>query len=252
MSELSTHTGHLFTNTEHSIIYISSELQNILGGDSIWSAKVIGTPINELFKLDTKQYKNFVDKYILGEISQEVPLDIWMPENQRISTTISGNLQTNPQNKMMGIDYQIKKSSKFDAPVIIQEVDDELVLELKNFYLKRQLEGLYTFCIQWGGSQLGQYLNNVINQTAQDHGWGVEMFAEKVTLKNETLSADAHLALMIKAASYMSSTLGKTLVHKQINSVNEKTNENIFQYINRDWYIITQHRLSCYRDKTSL
>lgn len=239
MSDLNTHSGHLFTNTEHSIIYVSDELPSLLGGDSIWLTKVIGTQIYDLFRLNLKQYKDFIDKYISSDLPQEIPIEIWMPENQRISTTISGNLQINPQNKLMGIDYQIKKSSKFNAPVIIQEVDDELVLELKNFYLKRQLEGLHAFCIQWGGSQLGQYLNNVINQTAQDYGWSVEMLAEKVTLKNETLSADAHLALMVKAASYMSSTLGKNLVHKQIKSVNEKTNENIFQYIKRDWYTVT-------------
>jgi len=44
--------------------------------------------------------------------------------------------------------------------------------------------------------------------------------------------------LLIKAASYMSNTLGKSLVQQQIRSVNAHTNENVFNYFNRDWYTI--------------
>lgn len=227
--------GALFTDNKHSIIFADNGLQSVLQVNATWLAGKLGKPVFDLFGFTITEYIEFLEQYVVDDRIAKTALDLQVGNGQVIPTVITGVVNTNAENDIMGIDYRVHATSTATAPINVNTMEDSIVQEILCFYFKRQLEGLYQIATEWGGRQLGNYLNRVINETAAYNTWDIVMDANNISISVHNVAQGAYLGLMTKAGSYMSTCIGSKLVQRQIVAVNKEVNPTTFDYIDQNW-----------------
>jgi hypothetical protein len=234
-----TTVGALFTDEFHNIIFMDHHLRQILNDQDDLLPELLGTPVHTIFGFSKKQYDEFLARYRVSNSIPPTPLDLYPQIGEHVPVVLQGTINLDDRQKFMGVDYQIESASKFVAPIHVGELSDPLIAEIMRMYCKNQLAGLFALAVEWGGAKSGQFLNRLVNETASQHGWQIQMQHEQVTIASQDVSEDEYYAILSKAAAYVAHLFGPKLVEKQIHVVNSHTNPKTFDYFDGNWFKIS-------------
>jgi hypothetical protein len=92
-------------------------------------------------------------------------------------------------------------------------------------YIAAQIDALRVLLIRTGGQKVGDRLEEILNETAQNNGWGVRMNSSQLEIAEGGVRSDVYRGLISKAITYAISVIGKKLVARQMNAVDEQLGE---------------------------
>lgn len=237
MSEMTQHSGVLFANANHHLIFLNKTLKQMLNLPDTPVSLFIGKPVHEILGMSVSEYESLATRIInLGRVD-DLSVEIQSRSGEKLSVVAQGMINKDNNGKLVGIDYQFHMADAGQiADTTIAPLSVDMAHEIVRFYFKRQMEGLYEVMMQWGGKQFGSLLNDVFNETARVQQWRISMADEKISDSDSLMRLDMYLGLLYKSASYVSKVLGTAVMQKQIKKVNDQTNPTTFDYIEKDWY----------------
>jgi hypothetical protein len=231
-------TGVLFSNANHNVIFLNKTLQTMLKYPESAMSVLIGKPVHEILGISEEQYQQFARQVIAHGKVNELPVELQSHAGQTLTMLAEGITNKGVDGTFIGIDYSFREAVGIQTTVsgTANAIPIELAHEVVRFYFKRQMEGLYQTMTNMGGNKLGNLLNEVVNTTAQRQQWNVSMTGNKITDDADSLTMDAYEGILYKAAAYVRKVLGETILTKQVEKVNQKTNPTTFDYIASDWH----------------
>lgn len=236
MSQAMSIQGVLFSNEDHNIIFLNKTLQMMLDFPETSISTFVGEPAHSVLGLSSEAYHNLVQQIVTqGQLIDE-PIELKKQNGESISTITAGVLNTDDKGKVISIDYTFQAVDEALLTNVSDSLSVDLVQEVVRFYFKRQLEGFYDIMTKIGGKKLGMLLNDVVNTTAQQQNWKVQMDGNTITDDANILRLDTYHGLLNKAASTVKKVVGKSVMQKQVNKVNKKSNPMTFDYIDEDWH----------------
>lgn len=237
MRQHDTAHGLLFSNANHRVIFINKTLQAMLNFPEKAASHFIGEPAHKILGISEAQYKIIARQVLNAGNLNSIPLELTNQLGEKVQITARGVSHKDNKGELISIDYTFIDPDLSDVSSPPgTDLSVYLVHEVVRFYFKRQLEGLYSAMKNWGGNRLAELFNNIINGTAKTHNWDLSMDGDKITDNSDTMRFDSYYALLVTAAATVKKVLGDTVMSKQVETVNKKTNPMTFDYIDQDWY----------------
>lgn len=234
-------SGVMFASSSHRVIFINETLQKMLKYPETELSIMIGKQVFEILGITEETYLNIATEIgMQGKIDKQ-SLEVSTQSGKALSVLIQGEANIDVSGGFAGIDYMFYATEVIEEQAEPIEADvDELVpntviQDAIRDYFMSQIEGLDKLMTVWGGEKFSLYLNNVVNSTAQQHGWAVTMESSKITVDPTMTQTEVYHGLLYKAAAYVKEALGDAIVHKQVEQINDKTDPNTFEHIERDW-----------------
>jgi hypothetical protein len=230
--------GILFSNAKHQVIFLNKTLQMMLNYPESAITFFVGKPVHEILGIREDQYQTIAKQIIEQGQVENLPIELSDQSNQKLRVIAKGTLNKDNKGEMIGIDYTFYEELEGSNKVVgkASSIPSELAHEVVRFYFKRQLEGMYQVTTNIGGRKLGDLLNEVINTTAQQQQWNITMQGDKITDDPTSLTIESYEGLLFKVASYVSKVLGQSIMIKQVEKVNAKTNPMTFEFVAAHWY----------------
>jgi hypothetical protein len=229
--------GVVFADNQHRTIFADSGLQNLLLISKESLADLIGEPVHKLFGISSEIYKEIVKEPQKVQQSKIDSLELRDKSGNSVLVNLNYTVSKDAKGKLMGIDFTVYQAMNIPtANASVATIPDEMIEEVIRFYFKRQVESLHEVMTQIGGRGLWQYIETAINTTAAENDWAIVVNGKDIVLKTATLPLDAYRGLLFKAASYAVSAIGKNLVKKRFDKVDEQSNPIIFEHIPKDWF----------------
>lgn len=237
MSEGYQDSGVMFTSSSHRVIFMNETLQKMLKYPETELSALIGKPAFEILGLTNETYQQIIEQIISKKKVDKQALELYTQSGEAVNILIQGEANTDVSGGFAGFDYMFYATDVQVESVgaDVEETNQDMIQEVIRYYFKRQLEGLDELMMLWGGQKFSLYLNNVVNKTAKQHGWTITMEGNKITVNPTMTHMEAYHGLLYKAAAYVMEVLGDTVVHKQVEHINDKTNLSTFDHIERDW-----------------
>ena len=226
MSQNDNVQGLLFSNADHKVIFLNKTLQAMLDFPGQAVSHFIGEPVFKILGLTEEQYRNIAEKVVSSGEVDAMPLELTNQQGEKVQLVAKGVSNKDNKGELISIDYTFTSDDSALMQQSATSLSVDLAHEVFRFYFKRQLEGMYTAMKNWGGRKLGDLLNQVVNSTAQTYGWDVSMEGDKVSDDSDVMRFDVYHALLHKSAATVKKVLGATVMHKQIEKVNEKNQSN--------------------------
>lgn len=238
MSQSSPTTGVLFSSANHKVVFLNKTLQTMLKYPEAAVSLFIGKPVHEILGMPEKQYQEVATQVIEQGQVDEIEVELEGHSGHKLTAIAEGVMNKDMDGSFTGIDYTFRQTHAVPTEVAhsANRVSGDIAHEVLRFYFKRQLEGFHQTLTNMGGKKLGSMLNTVVNTTAENQQWNVTMDGDKIIDDAESLTLDSYRGLLFKAASYVSKVLGDSMMAKQVEKVNKKTNPKTFDFIEADWH----------------
>lgn len=237
MSEGYQDSGVMFTSSSHRVIFMNETLQTMLKYPETELSNVIGKPAFEILGLTNEMYQQIIEQIISKKKIDKQALELHTQSGESLNVLLQGEANTDVGGGFAGFDYMFYATDVQveSAEADVEDIDQDMIHEVIRYYFKRQLEGLDELMMIWGGENFSLYLHNVVNKTAKQHKWAITMEGNKIIVNPTMAHMEAYHGLLYKAAAYAKEMLGDTIVHKQVEGINDKTNLSTFDHIERDW-----------------
>ena len=225
--------GVVFADHQHRTIFADNGLQKMLSIPKGRLEEFIGEPVHKLFGISSQTYNE-----IIKESQPKLDnIELHDKSGKSVLVNLDYTVSKDAQDKLMGIDFTVRQSlGHVESDEALASIPDEMLEEVIRFYFKRQIESLFEVMSQIGGYGLWQYIEDAINESADKNGWAIAINGQDINIKTVSLPIDAYQGLLFKAATYSAKAIGKHLVKKVVDKVDQQSNSIVFEHIAKDWF----------------
>jgi hypothetical protein len=206
----------LFVNFQRQVIFVNSQLLQLLNRPESNSRLVIGKLMEDILGIETETAKSLLqDVSKTGSIHSR-PLTLQTANGSAINVYSTIEATYNEKGECIGADLSFRQSAeqpKTSASSNNFDTGDRSFLPL---YVTSQLDALRTLLIRIGGPRLGQTLERIVNETTERNNWPLKLNNGKLEKSTELIEPAIYHALLVKAIHYAVSVIGAKIVEKQL------------------------------------
>lgn len=221
----------VMTNMLGQVIFVDHPCLRLLKRHHNEARSIIGKSLAEVLGIDKAQADQLIQQ--IGKVGK-VEKERWDVRDSRgnsVPVSVSGTATRDDKGAFVGADITLlpvggtpKTPVDFDTVNRTLDTAEETFLQT---YFTAQMKTLHESLVQLGGKKLGKNLEQIINETAQRNVWPVSMNDAQVSVQLRSTDADIYRALLAKAMSYAVSLIGKKMVMKGVQSVDNKMEPRI-------------------------
>lgn len=221
----------VMTNMLGQVIFVDHPCLRLLKRHHNEARSIIGKPLAEVLGIDKSQAEQLIHQVgRTGKVDKE-RWDVLDSRGSAVEVWVSGTATRDDKGGFVGADITllplggaVKVPVDFDTMNRTLDTAEESFLQT---YFTAQMKTLYESLVQLGGKKLGKNLEQIINETAQRNVWPVSMNDGQVSVQLRSTDADIYRALLAKAMSYAVSLIGKKMVMKGVQAVDNRMEPRI-------------------------
>lgn len=216
------HAPHalLFTNFQRQVIFVNSQLLQLLNRPETEARALIGRPLEQVLGMETETAKQLIqDVAKVGRIySRPLTVRTLNGTPTKVYATIEATF--NEKGECIGADLSLRQTlqSSNDATKLIQG-SNNFDTSQRSFlpqYVASQLDALRALLNRVGGPRLGKTMERIINETTERNEWPLQLIEGRLEGVTETIEPTVYNALLVKAIHYAVSVIGPRVVEKQL------------------------------------
>jgi len=216
------HAPHalLFTNFQRQVIFVNSQLLQLLNRPESDARLFIGKPLEQVLGLEVETAKQLIqDVAKVGRIYSR-PLTIRNTNGSAINVFGTIEATFNEKGECIGADLSLRQSAErtSEAPKAESGMNsfDTSQRSFLPIYVASQMDALRALLNRVGGARLGKTLERIINETSERNEWPVTFNEGHLEGVTETIEPTVFHALLVKAIHYSVSVIGAKIVEKQL------------------------------------
>ncbi len=227
----------LMTNMLGQIIFVDHYCLKMLKISQADARTIIGKGLDDVLGIPPKTADQ-----LIKDVSKQQHID---SRQIRVKDSYGANVEVmcsaiatyDNKGQFVGADFTLKPMSVSIEEAKSDEVpsDSEQLDSTEESYLQVYFTAQYTalqkLLAQVGGRRLSEYLDMVINETAERNVWPLRVQDGQLTINLKSSDADSYRALLAKSVSYANTVIGERIVNKEMNSVDSKMNPKILEYV---------------------
>jgi serine/threonine protein kinase len=215
--------GLVFTDSTGHVIFVDGFFLKMTHRSAGQARTLIGTPLHDLLGVQqsvTQALLNDIAK--VGQV-REVELTIQDSLGKEVSVFCSGTATYDERSKPIGADLSLRAavegtSGPISAPISVFDTGERQFL---HEYVAAHINALRVLLIRMGGQKPADKLQQILNETAERNAWPIQMEASHLNVDDDVRS-DVFRALLSKAIASTASMVGKQMVVKQMDAVDQQ------------------------------
>jgi hypothetical protein len=198
---------------------------------------IIGKSLDEVLGIPSQMAEQLIKNVGKQRQINSHPISIKDSYGEAIEVLCSAIATYDNQNQFVGADFTLKptrtdvlETAAAEAPSDSNQLDstEESYLQI---YFTAQYTALQKLLAQVGGRRLSEYLDMVINETAERNVWPLRVQNGQLTINLKSSDADSYRALLAKSVNYANTVIGQRIVNKELNAIDAKMNPKILEYV---------------------
>jgi len=218
--------GLVFTDSVGHVIFVDGFFLKMTQRSAGQARTLMGTPLHVLLNIDQK-----VTQGLLGDIAKvgqvrEVELNIQDALGRDVKVYCSGTATYDERGKAIGADLSLRMAVEDNAGPISgpSSVFDTGERQFLHEYVAAQVNALRVLLIRVGGQKPADKLQQILNETAERNEWPLLLEASHLNIGAGARS-DMFRALLSKAVASAAMMVGKQMVMKQMDAVDQQLGE---------------------------
>lgn len=231
-----TNSALLMTNMVGQVIFVDQPCLRVLKRHHNEARAIIGKPLHEVLGIDRSTADQIIQNVSKSGKIEQQRLDIRDSRSRSVSVLYSAIATKDDKGNFVGADISLQTiadvvvppSDEFTTVDRRMNTTDESFLQT---YFARQMQSLRKALVEWGGKRLGTNLDRIINETAERNVWPVTMYDGQININVKSNDADVYRALLAKGIAYAVNLVGKKVVIKSMQSVDQQLDANILNVV---------------------
>jgi hypothetical protein len=232
-----TTTATLFTNNLGQVIFVDQAFLQLMGYPE--AGVIAGEPLYKVLGLDQPIAQRLFEHVLkTGHVDNEL-VELRKPIGTALRMFCSGVATYDSGGSFRGADltlHQAPASGKVQAQPSsrAETVDTAIPAEplapesniFLQLYFTSQLKGLYVLLSRLVGVQVHKKLDKIINETARQSGWAVQVESGVLTDLANT-NAEVYGVLLRKVVSYAVGIIGQRVVAREMEAIDGQMHEGV-------------------------
>ena len=226
----------LFTDASGQVVFVDNNFIRMMNRSEASTA--VREPLHEVLGLDHETAVQLLRDIAQTGYVQQRMLDVLDTTGTIVRVSCTGMATYDDQETFVGADITLQEVASPGTPeaqsifhqdsleVLIREVHAEIKIVEDHTrlqpYFTAQVYALQRLLLRVGGTRLTENLEAIVNETAQRNGWPISMKEGHVEIEISSTELDIHhRALLAKAVTYAVSVIGRHMVTREMQAVDE-------------------------------
>lgn len=225
----------IMTNMVGQVIFVDNPCLRLLKRHHSEARSIIGRQLSDVLRIDRADADKLIEMVKDGGSVQNYSLTITDAYNVPLPIQCTATATRDEAGTFVGVDLTLRsampvtRQEDFDTDTqILDSKESELLLT----YFSAHMENLRVVIVQLGGQRLGNYMDKLINETAERNVWPIKMQNGRISVDASRPDADAYRALLAKAVAYAVSLIGKKMVLRGVERVESRLDPNLRKLVN--------------------
>jgi hypothetical protein len=219
-------TGLIFTDISGRVIFVDGTFLKMTHRSASHARALMGMPIHEVLSVEQSVTQQMIkDASQIGNL-RDLPLVINDVTGQPLNVIFSATATYDERGSCIGADFSMHYAMldgegvpRLSTPSSLFDTQER---EQLYSYIAAQIDALRVLLIRTGGQKFGERLETILNTTAEQNGWDVHIDSSQLDIGGMGVRSDVYRGLISKAVTYACSVVGKKLVARQMNAVDEQ------------------------------
>jgi len=227
----------LMTNMLGQIIFVDHHCLRMLSLTQSDARMIIGKGLDEVLGIPSPMAEQLIKDVSKQRHISSRQITVKTSTGEAIDVLCSAIATYDNQSKFVGSDFTLKPiwtsipEAKADEVSVDSDQLDSTEESYLQIYFTAQYTALQKLLAQVGGRRLSEYLDMVINETAERNVWPLRVQNGQLTINLKSSDADSYRALLAKSVNYANTVIGERIVNKELNAIDAKMNPKILEYV---------------------
>ncbi len=227
----------LMTNMIGQVIFVDQQCLKLLHYQLQDARMVIGKPLQEVLGLDSATAHDLIENVSKKGRVEGITLELKDTRGNSVIVLCTTIATYDSQKAFVGTDITLKPfievidhadATLLGASALRLDTTEETMLQL---YFSAQIKALEGLLLNLGGKKFRDYLEVVLNETAQRNVWPISIQNGEIKVDLQTKDADIYAALLAKAKAYAVSLIGANMVNKEMTGVDNRFDSKMLKMV---------------------
>ena len=214
--------GLLFANFQRNVIFVNSQLLQLLKRPEADARLLIGKPLEQVLGMEIETARQLIqDVAKVGRIYSR-PMFIRNANDDQVKIYATIEATYNEKGECIGADFSLRQSAQVRREIPATQLgagNNSFDTSQRSFlpiYVSSQLDALRALLNRVGGQKLGKTLERIVNETSERNEWPLQFKEGNLEGISEVIEPTVYHALLVKAIHYAVSVIGAKIVEKQL------------------------------------